>query len=212
MTLLASATPVHGAWGSGRLLRTSLVSVLMTDQGSAFIGAVEPSVLYAAASGAVRRDTLTAISTSGLTKRFRGGQLAVDHIDLAVPDGSVYGFLGPNGSGKTTTIRMLLGLAFPTAGQAALLEVPMPAGATRVLHRVGSLVEGPAFYPFLTGRRQPGQVRRRRPDRRPADGAGQDRGGPGPGGPAHGGEEAVPQLLPGHEAAAGHRRGPAAPA
>jgi ABC-2 type transport system ATP-binding protein len=94
---------------------------------------------------------LTAISTSGLTKRFRGGQLAVDHIDLAVPDGSVYGFLGPNGSGKTTTIRMLLGLAFPTGGSAALLGVGMPDGATQVLHRVGSLVEGPAFYPFLTG-------------------------------------------------------------
>src|SRR5580700_5430168 len=46
---------------------------------------------------------------------------------------------------------MLLGLAFPTSVSAALLEVPMPAGATRVLHRVGSLVEGPAFYPFLTG-------------------------------------------------------------
>jgi ABC-2 type transport system ATP-binding protein len=95
--------------------------------------------------------TATAISTSELTKRFRGGQLAVDRIDLAVPPGSVYGFLGPNGSGKTTTIRMLLGLAFPTSGAAALLGVPMPAGATRVLHRVGSLVEGPAFYPFLTG-------------------------------------------------------------
>jgi ABC-2 type transport system ATP-binding protein len=94
---------------------------------------------------------LTAISTSRLTKRFRGGQLAVDRIDLAVPDGSVYGFLGPNGSGKTTTIRMLLGLAFPTDGSAALLGVPMPDGANRVLHRVGSLVEGPAFYPFLTG-------------------------------------------------------------
>ncbi len=94
---------------------------------------------------------MTAISTSGLTKRFRGGQLAVDHIDLAVPDGSVYGFLGPNGSGKTTTIRMLLGLAFPTGGSAALLGVGMPDGATQVLHRVGSLVEGPAFYPFLTG-------------------------------------------------------------
>jgi len=94
---------------------------------------------------------LTAISTSGLSKRFRGGQLAVDHIDLAVPRGSVYGFLGPNGSGKTTTIRMLLGLAFPTEGSAALLDVPMPDGATQVLHRVGSLVEGPAFYPFLTG-------------------------------------------------------------
>jgi len=94
---------------------------------------------------------LTAISTSGLTKRFRGGQLAVDHLDLDVPAGSVFGFLGPNGSGKTTTIRMLLGLAFPTSGGAALLGVPMPDGATKVLHRVGSLVEGPAFYPFLTG-------------------------------------------------------------
>ena len=95
---------------------------------------------------------MTAISTSGLTKRFRGGQLAVDHVDLDVPAGSVYGFLGPNGSGKTTTIRMLLGLAFPTEGQAALLEVPMPDGAGRVLPRVGALVEGPAFYPFLSGR------------------------------------------------------------
>jgi ABC-2 type transport system ATP-binding protein len=64
----------------------------------------------------------------------------------------VYGFLGPNGSGKTTTIRMLLGLAFPTGGSATLLDVPMPDGATGVLHRVGSLVEGPAFYPFLSGR------------------------------------------------------------
>ena len=94
---------------------------------------------------------MTAIATSELTKRFRGGQLAVDHIDLAVPHGSVYGFLGPNGSGKTTTIRMLLGLAFPTSGTASLLGVPVPSGATKVLHRVGSLVEGPAFYPFLTG-------------------------------------------------------------
>ena len=92
-----------------------------------------------------------AVASSGLTKRFRGGQLAVDHIDLAVPCGCVYGFLGPNGSGKTTTIRMLLGLAFPTSGRAELLGLPMPAAATRTLPRVGSLVEGPAFYPFLTG-------------------------------------------------------------
>ena len=94
---------------------------------------------------------MTAIATAGLTKRFRGGQLAVDHIDLAVPENAVYGFLGPNGSGKTTTIRMLLGLAYPTSGTAALLGVPIPDGATRVLHKVGSLVEGPAFYPFLSG-------------------------------------------------------------
>jgi len=92
-----------------------------------------------------------AIASSALTKRFRGGQLAVDHVDLAVPRGSVYGFLGPNGSGKTTTIRMLLALAYPTSGSAELLGVPMPEGATRVLSRVGSLVEGPAFYPYLSG-------------------------------------------------------------
>jgi len=93
-----------------------------------------------------------AIASAGLTKRFRGGQVAVDHIDLAVPRGSVYGFLGPNGSGKTTTIRMLLGLAYPTSGDAELLGVAMPSGAVRVLPRVGSLIEGPAFYPFLSGR------------------------------------------------------------
>jgi ABC-2 type transport system ATP-binding protein len=92
-----------------------------------------------------------AIASTALTKRFRGGQLAVENVDLAVPRGSVYGFLGPNGSGKTTTIRMLLGLAFPTSGSAELLGVPMPDGATRVLSRVGALVEGPAFYPYLSG-------------------------------------------------------------
>jgi ABC-2 type transport system ATP-binding protein len=92
-----------------------------------------------------------AIASSALTKRFRGGQVAVDHVDLEVPRGAVYGFLGPNGSGKTTTIRMLLGLAFPTSGSAQLLGVPMPEGSTRVLSRVGSLVEGPAFYPYLSG-------------------------------------------------------------
>jgi ABC-2 type transport system ATP-binding protein len=92
-----------------------------------------------------------AIASTALTKRFRGGQLAVDHIDLAVPRGSVYGFLGPNGSGKTTTIRMLLGLAYPSSGSAQLLGTAMPEGAVSVLSRVGSLVEGPAFYPYLTG-------------------------------------------------------------
>jgi ABC-2 type transport system ATP-binding protein len=63
----------------------------------------------------------------------------------------VYGFLGPNGSGKTTTIRMLLGLVYPTRGSHQLLGVPMPAGTVRVLPRVGSLVEGPAFYSQLSG-------------------------------------------------------------
>jgi ABC-2 type transport system ATP-binding protein len=92
-----------------------------------------------------------AVQSTGLTKRF-GHQYAVNGIDLAVPGGSVYGFLGPNGSGKTTTIRMLLGLVRPTAGTHSLLGEPMPAGAGRVLPRVGALVEGPAFHPYLSGR------------------------------------------------------------
>jgi ABC-2 type transport system ATP-binding protein len=92
-----------------------------------------------------------AVATVGLAKRF-GSQLAVAGIDLAVPRGSIYGFLGPNGSGKTTTIRMLLGLIQPTSGSQRLLGVGMPAGANAVLPRVGSLVEGPAFYPQLSGR------------------------------------------------------------
>ena len=91
-----------------------------------------------------------AIASSGLTKRFRGGQLAVDNVELAVPAGSVYGFLGPNGSGKTTTIRMLLGLVQPTSGSHELLGVGMPAGSNAVLPKVGSLVEGPAFHPHLS--------------------------------------------------------------
>jgi ABC-type multidrug transport system ATPase subunit len=93
-----------------------------------------------------------AIETAGLTKRFRGGQIAVNRIDLAVPTGAVYGFLGPNGSGKTTTIRMLLGLIFPTAGEISLIGQGIPRAAARVLPHVGSLVEGPAFHPYLSGR------------------------------------------------------------
>ncbi|CAH0251421.1 Daunorubicin/doxorubicin resistance ATP-binding protein DrrA [Arthrobacter sp. Bi83] len=91
-----------------------------------------------------------AIETRGLTKRF-GHQLAVNAIDLAVPRGSVFGFLGPNGSGKTTTIRMMLGLAAATAGSVTVLGLDMPRRLDEVLPQVGALVEGPAFYPFLSG-------------------------------------------------------------
>ena len=95
--------------------------------------------------------TEPAVSTRGLTRRF-GSQVAVDSVDLDVPCGAVYGFLGPNGSGKTTTIRMLLGLMSPHAGEIDLLGHPMPAAAAHVLPRVGTLVEGPAFHPYLSGR------------------------------------------------------------
>ena len=91
-----------------------------------------------------------AVRTDGLTKRF-GKQLAVSDLDLAVPRGSVFGFLGPNGSGKTTTIRIVLGLASATAGRVQVLGQDMPGSLSRVLPRVGALVEGPAAYPFLSG-------------------------------------------------------------
>jgi ABC-2 type transport system ATP-binding protein len=94
---------------------------------------------------------VSAIRTQALTKRFRGGQIAVDSLDLDVPNGAVYGFLGPNGSGKTTTIRMVLGLVGATSGTVELLGHPMPSGAARALPRVGALIEGPACYPYLTG-------------------------------------------------------------
>jgi ABC-2 type transport system ATP-binding protein len=91
-----------------------------------------------------------AVRTRGLRKTFRG-TVAVDHLDLEVPSGSVLGMLGPNGSGKTTTIRMLLGLVRPTEGEVELLGQRMPDGAATALPRVGALVEGPGFHPFLSG-------------------------------------------------------------
>ena len=107
------------------------------------------------APAAAEADSSAPVRTRQLTKRF-AHQVAVDGVDLVVPAGSVYGFLGPNGSGKTTTIRMLLGLISPTSGEVDLLGSPM-AGDGRgsdvsVLRRVGALVEGPAFHPYLSGR------------------------------------------------------------
>jgi ABC-2 type transport system ATP-binding protein len=94
---------------------------------------------------------MTAIRTQGLTKRF-GRVLAVDDVDLDVREGDVYGFLGPNGSGKTTTVRMLLGLVLATSGTIEVLGREMPAGSAEVLPQVGALVEGPAAYAGLSGR------------------------------------------------------------
>jgi ABC-type multidrug transport system ATPase subunit len=91
------------------------------------------------------------IATRGLVKRF-GRLHAVDGIDLDVRAGDVYGFLGANGSGKTTTVRMLLGLVLPTSGEIDLLGAPMPRAGRRVLPRVGALIEGPAHYGHLSGR------------------------------------------------------------
>ena len=88
------------------------------------------------------------VRTTGLVKRY-GPLTAVDGIDLDVREGDRYGFLGANGSGKTTTIRMLLGLVHPTAGQVELLGADRLADA---LPRVGAVVEQPASYGHLSGR------------------------------------------------------------
>ncbi|RCW42762.1 ABC-2 type transport system ATP-binding protein [Halopolyspora algeriensis] len=96
-------------------------------------------------------DGALAARTRGLRKTY-GRTTAVADVDLDVPRGAVLGVLGPNGSGKTTTIRMLLGLTQPTSGSAELLGHAMPEHAGRALPRVGALVEGPGFHPFLSGR------------------------------------------------------------
>jgi ABC-type multidrug transport system ATPase subunit len=90
------------------------------------------------------------IRTRGLSKIY-GGVTAVDGIDLEVHEGDIYGFLGANGSGKTTTVRMLLGLVLATRGEARVLGESMPQSAGSVLPRVGALVEGPGAYPHLSG-------------------------------------------------------------
>jgi len=95
------------------------------------------------------RDDL-AVQASGLTKRF-GERTVVDAVDLAIPRGSVCGFVGPNGAGKTTTIRMLLGLIRPSAGGGTVLGGDL-AEPQSYLHKVGALIESPAFYPQLSGK------------------------------------------------------------
>jgi ABC-2 type transport system ATP-binding protein len=100
----------------------------------------------------VTGDRPPVITTEGLTKRF-GRITAVDSVGLDVREGDVYGFLGANGSGKTTTVRMLLGLVLATSGSMEVLGRPMPASARAVLPQVGAIVEGPAAYPHLSGRR-----------------------------------------------------------
>jgi ABC-2 type transport system ATP-binding protein len=90
------------------------------------------------------------IETRGLTKRFRK-QVAVDDISFIVERGQIFGFLGPNGSGKTTTIGMLLGIITPTAGSFRLLGREGERGLHQARQRVGATLETPNFYPYLSG-------------------------------------------------------------
>src|SRR3989442_7342626 len=94
-------------------------------------------------------ENTTIVETHGLTKRYGSGVLAVNSIDMSVRRGEVYGFLGPNGAGKTTTLRMLVGLIRPTSGTA--IAAGHPPGNPAGLAKIGSLIESPGFYPYLSG-------------------------------------------------------------
>jgi ABC-2 type transport system ATP-binding protein len=92
------------------------------------------------------------ISLNNVTKRF-GHNAAVDNVTIDVPRGYCFGWLGPNGCGKTTLIRMMLGLARPTSGQIKVRGLAVPGETREALSRVGGIVEEPRFYPYLTGRK-----------------------------------------------------------
>lgn len=93
---------------------------------------------------------MTVIETQGLTKRYRK-TLAVDDVSFSVERGQIFGFLGPNGSGKTTTIGMLLGITTPTSGEFRLFGEKGPGDLHRVRRRIGATLEQPNFYPYLSG-------------------------------------------------------------
>jgi ABC-2 type transport system ATP-binding protein len=97
------------------------------------------------------------IEVEGLRKEYRRlrgtTRVALDGLDLSVPEGGVFGFLGPNGSGKTTTIRCMLGLVRPSSGEMSVLGAPVPSGLAGVIGQIGSIVETPALFPTMTGRR-----------------------------------------------------------
>ncbi|MEH1016569.1 ABC transporter ATP-binding protein [Micromonospora sp. CPCC 206060] len=99
----------------------------------------------------------TVIEISGLRKTFRrlrgGAHVALDGFDLLVESGQIHGFLGPNGSGKTTTLRALLGLVRPDSGRMAVFGEPAPERLPQVAGRVGAIVESPQFFGNFTGRR-----------------------------------------------------------
>jgi len=102
------------------------------------------------APAAAPLDPALAVATRGLVKSYRRHKALVG-LDMSVPRGKVYGFLGPNGSGKTTALRLLTGLLRPDAGTIALFGTPYTWHDRKRLFRVGSLIETPSFYPYLSG-------------------------------------------------------------
>ncbi len=92
-----------------------------------------------------------AIECTNLTKRY-GPLTAVDALNLSIPSGAIFGFLGPNGAGKTTTVRMLTGLAQPSAGQATVAGVSVAQNSTALRRQIGYLDQQPQFYAWMRGR------------------------------------------------------------
>ena len=103
------------------------------------------------AVSASSQGAVPAVSVSGLTKRF-GRVTAVDDVSLDIPSGGVFGLLGPNGSGKTTLLSMLSGFIRPTDGTVSLFGHDGPAGQAQALDNVGTLIERPIFWPYLSCR------------------------------------------------------------
>jgi ABC-2 type transport system ATP-binding protein len=103
------------------------------------------------------RDLLGVIEIEDLTKEYRRVRgekvVALNRLQLSVPEGGVFGFLGPNGSGKTTTIRCLLGLVQPSGGRCRILGVDSQRDLHTVIGRIGSIVETPALFPNFSARK-----------------------------------------------------------
>lgn len=95
---------------------------------------------------------MNVLEVNDLCKSFKG-RLVIDNISFSVDEGDVYGFLGPNGSGKTTTIRMLLNLIHPDSGTVRIEGYDVKEDFKRAVKRVGAIVESPRFYPYLSGRK-----------------------------------------------------------
>src|SRR5664280_1751080 len=101
---------------------------------------------------ALAESTDAAVSTTGLTKRYSGGVVALEDLNLMVPSGSIFGFLGPNGAGKTTTLRLLTGLATATAGTGTVAGVKIGGTGGELARNIGYLDQDPRFYGWMRGR------------------------------------------------------------
>jgi ABC-2 type transport system ATP-binding protein len=108
-----------------------------------------PGVAGVGRRGQVKGEVI--LEATGLTKRF-GKLVAVDNLSLEVRTGEVLGFLGPNGSGKSTTIGVVLGLIAPTSGTITIAGQQLSTNSALVSQHIGSIIENPAFYPYMSGR------------------------------------------------------------